>query len=367
MAQTLSISHVQLGAAEERSVVEVLRSGQLAQGPKVEELEHRFAKLTQVAHAVAVSNGTVALIAALQALRLDGDFEVITSPFTFIATVSAVVAAGGTVRFADVADDFTLDPGCVEAVRTPRCAVLLPVHLYGLPADMGALGTIAQRHGIHVVEDAAQAHGAAIDGRPVGSFGTGCFSLYATKNLTTGEGGLVTTDRDDVAERLRLLRNHGMRNRYEYEVLGYNYRMTDLQAAVGLPQLDRYDETVRRRQRNAAILSEGLAGVDGLAVPGVPHGRSHVWHQYTVRVGDGARLGRDALCAGLRERGIESRVYYPKPVYGYAWCRHHPAVRADRAPVAEAMAREVLSLPVHAGLSDSDAGRIVDEVRGLLT
>jgi len=366
MAETLSISDVRLGAPEERSVVEVLRSGQLAQGPKVEELEHRFAKLTQVAHTVAVSNGTVALIAALQSLDLRPGFEVVTSPFTFIATVSSIVAAGGTVRFADLAADFTLDPRHVEETVTPRTAVLLPVHLYGLPADLGALCAIAERTGTHVVEDAAQAHGAAIGGRPVGSFGIGCFSLYATKNLTAGEGGLVTTDRDDIADRLRLLRNHGMRNRYEYEVLGYNYRMTDLQAAIVLPQLDRYDEMVRTRQRNAAILSGGLAGLDGLAVPRVPDGRTHVWHQYTVRIGEGARLGRGALAAALRERRIESRIYYPKPVYEYAWCRHHPSVRAERSPVAEAMAREVLSLPVHAGLSESDVGRIVDEVRGLL-
>jgi dTDP-4-amino-4,6-dideoxygalactose transaminase len=202
MADLLTISEVRLGAAEERSVLEVLRSGQLAQGPKVEELEHRFAKLTEVGHAVAVANGTVALLAALQALQLEPGFEVVTTPFTFIATVSAVVAAGGTVRFADIGPDYNLDPSRVEAVLTDRTAVLLPVHLYGLPADLAALGAIADRAGLHLVEDAAQAHGATFRDRPVGSFGVGCFSLYATKNLTAGEGGLVTTDRDDIAERL---------------------------------------------------------------------------------------------------------------------------------------------------------------------
>ena len=363
----LNVSHVRLGAEEERAVLEVVRSGHLAQGPRVEELEHRFAKLTQVAHTVAVSNGTVALVAALQALDLEPGFEVVTTPFTFIATVSSIVMAGGTARFADVGPDFTLDPARVEEVMTPDCAVLLPVHLYGLPADLDALGAIAERTGTHLVEDAAQAHGATYRGRPVGSFGTGCFSLYATKNLTAGEGGLVTTDSDAVAERLRLLRNHGMRTRYDYDMLGYNYRMTDLQAALVLPQLDRYDETVRLRRRNAGLLSAGLSGVEGLTVPVVPEGREHVWHQYTIRVGPGARLDRDALSAALRERGIESRVFYPKPVYEYAWCQRHPAVRADRTPLAEAMAREVLSLPVHAGLSESDVTRIVEEIRGLLT
>jgi len=363
----LSITQVRFGAAEERSVLDVLRSGQLAQGPKVEELEHRFAKLSQVAHAVAVANGTLALVTALQALELEPGFEVVTSPFTFIATVSSVVAAGGTVRFADIGPDFTLDPARVADALTPRTAVLLPVHLYGLPADMEALVPIAERAGTHLVEDAAQAHGAAVRGRPVGSFGIGCFSLYATKNLTTGEGGLVTTDDDRIAERLRLLRNHGMRTRYDYEVLGWNYRLTDLQAAVALPQLDRFDDMVRARRRNAALLSEGLAGIEGLTIPVVPDGRSHVWHQYTIRIGPTAARGRDALADRLRERDIESRVYYPRPVYGYSWCQRHPAVICEQMPMAEAAAREVLSLPVHAGLAEPDVHRIVDEIRDLLT
>lgn len=362
----VSVSEVRLGADEERAVVAVLRSGHLAQGPRVAELEQRFAKLTQVGHAVAVNNGTTALVAALQALGLPPGFEVVTSPFTFIATVSAVVMAGGVVRFADVAGDFTLDPDRVEEALTPRCAVVLPVHLYGLPADMERFTALAERTGTHLVEDAAQAHGATVRGRPVGSFGTGCFSLYATKNLTSGEGGLVTTDRDDIAERLRLLRNHGMRERYDYEVFGYNYRMTDLQAAIVLPQLDRYEATVRIRARNAALLSEGLSGIEGLTLPVVPEGRSHVWHQYTVRVGAGARLDRDALGVALRERDIETRVFYPRPVYEYGWCREHPAVLAARTPLAEAMAAEVLSLPVHAGLSEPDVARVVEEIRGLL-
>ena len=363
---TVSISEVRLGADEERAVVSVLRSGHLAQGPKVAELEGRFAKLSQVGHAVAVSNGTIALVAALQALRLEPGFEVVTSPFTFIATVSAVVAAGGVVRFADVGPDFNLDPARVEEAVTPQTAVLLPVHLYGLPADMARFTALAERTGAHLVEDAAQAHGATFRGRPVGSFGLGCFSLYATKNLTAGEGGLITTDRDDLAERLRLLRNHGMRERYDYEVFGFNYRMTDLQAAIVLPQLDRYEATVRIRTRHAALLSDGLAGIEGLTIPVVPEGRGHVWHQYTVRVGMGARRSRDELSAALRERGIESRVYYPRPVYDYGWCREHPAVVATRTPLAEAMAGEVLSLPVHAGLSESDVARVVEEIRSLL-
>jgi perosamine synthetase len=366
MTDFLDVTQVRFGAAEERAVLGVLRSGRLAQGPVVEEFEQRFAKLTDVAHAVAVSNGTVALVAALKALDLPPDAEVVTSPFTFIATVSAIVSTGATVRFADIGPDFNLDPDRVEEAVTPRTAALLPVHLYGLPADMDGITAIANRVGAAIVEDAAQAHGATIDGRPVGSFGLGCFSFYATKNLTTGEGGIVTTNSDALADRLRLLRNHGMRAQYEYELLGFNYRMTDLQAAIGLPQLDRFDEISWTRSRNAGVLSEGLAGIEGLTLPRVPARRTHAWHQYTVRVGEGARVDRDTLSAELRKRGIGSRVYYPKPVYEYGWCRDHPQVRAGRAPVAEQIAREVLSLPVHPGLSAADAQRVADEVRGIL-
>ncbi len=244
----IPISTVRLGADEERLVLEVLRSGHLAQGPMVARLEAGFADVARVRHVVAVSSGTTALVAALQALEVGPGQEVVTSPFTFVATLNAILEVGAAPRFADISlRDFCMDPERVADACTSRTRVLMPVHLYGQPADMGRLVPIAQERSIAVVEDAAQAHGAELDGRAVGSFGLGCFSLYATKNVTTGEGGLVTTDDEALADRLRLLRNQGMRNRYEYEVPGHNYRLTDLQAAVGIPQLERLATTTSAR------------------------------------------------------------------------------------------------------------------------
>jgi perosamine synthetase len=360
----ISISAVHLGEEEERVVLEVLRSGHLAQGPMVQQLEAAFAQLCGVRHAVAVSSGTTALVAALQALELRPGDEVVTSPFTFVATLNAILECGATARFADIdAADFTVDPAAVEAVLSDRTRVVMPVHLYGHPAALGAIVPLADRHGAAVVEDAAQAHGATVAGRPVGSFGMGCFSLYATKNVTTGEGGVVTTDDQALADRLRLLRNQGMRAPYRYEVAGHNYRLTDLQAAVGVPQLGRLDDLTACRRANAARLSEGLAGLPGLRLPAVAPGRTHVFHQYTVRVGADAPIGRDALVRALADRGIATGVYYPTVVFDADCYRRHPRVVSESVPQAEAAAREVVSLPVHPSLSAGDLERIVAAVR----
>ena len=281
----INISEVRLGVEEESGVLEVLRSGRLAQGPKVEELERLFAQAHGAAFAVAVNNGTTALVAAIRALDLEPGDEVVTSPFSFVATLNSILEAGATARFADVGDDFCLDPVSVEALIGPRTKAILPVHLFGLPADMDALSGIAQRHGLAIIEDAAQAHGAMVGDRPVGTYGLACFSLYATKNITSGEGGIITTNDADQAERLRILRNQGMRVRYEYVMAGHNYRMTELQAAVAIPQMHRLNEINGRRRANARRLTEGLTGIPGLRLPVEPEGRTHVFHQYTVRVG----------------------------------------------------------------------------------
>lgn len=364
----IPISAVRIGEEEERLVLEVLRSGRLAQGPMVERLEREFAPLAGAAHAVAVANGTVALEAALGALGVGPGDEVLTSPFTFIATSNAVLRTGASVRFADIRlDDFCLDPAQLEARLTPRTRVLLPVHLYGQVADMDPLLELARRRGLLVLEDAAQAHLATYRGRPAGSFGDAAtFSLYATKNLQSGEGGIVTTGRDEVADRLRLLRNQGMRARYEYEMVGDNHRLTDVQAAIAVPQLARLRELTERRRRNASFLSEGLAEVPGLVTPQAMPGREHVWHQYTVRVTEEAKLDRDAALSGLAERGVGAGVYYPRPLYDYAAYRELERVDHDPMPNAERACREVLSLPVHPYLSEDDLERIVAAVRDLL-
>ena len=342
-------------------VTEVLRSGVLAQGPMVRRLEDGFAEVAGVPYAVAVSSGTAALVAALQVLGVGPGDEVVTSPFTFVATLNAILHSGATVRFADVTTrDYCVDPDAVAAAVTPRTAVLLPVHLYGQPADLGSLAPLAARHGLALVEDAAQAIGATFADRPAGGYGVGCFSLYATKNVTTAEGGVVTTSDAGLADRLRLLRNQGMRARYRYELPGHNYRMTDLHAAVGIPQLARLGDITAARRRNAEHLSKNLAGLPGLVVPTVLPGRTHVWHQYTVRVTEAARVSRDELAARLAELGVGTGIYYPRLAFDYDCYRDHPRVLVDEMPVATALTGQVLSLPVHPGLGDTDLTSIVD-------
>jgi dTDP-4-amino-4,6-dideoxygalactose transaminase len=314
---------------------------------------------------VAVANGTVALVAALRVLGVGPGDEVVTSAFTFVATLNAILECGAQARFADIdAHTFNVDPQSLEEMCTERTRVVMPVHLYGQPADMAAVTKIAERYGSTVVEDAAQAHGAQINGRGVGGFGVGTFSFYATKNITTGEGGMVTTNSDDIADRLRLLRNHGMRARYQYESVGTNLRLTDVQAAIALPQLARLDAAIERRQANAARLTAGLADLAGLVTPTVVPGCRHVFHQYTIRVTGEAPLDRNALAAQLASRGVQSGIYYPRVVFDYDCYREHPNVVASDVPRARAAASQVLSLPVHPGLSDADVDQVVEAVRG---
>jgi perosamine synthetase len=363
----IPISAVRLGPEAERLAVEVIRSGMIAQGPMVQRLEDRFAELVGVRHAVAVNNGTTALVAALQVLDVAPGDEVITSPFTFVASLNAILEAGATARFADIGvDDFCVDPAAVAATIGPRTRALMPVHLYGQPADMSAFVTLRDEHGLHLVEDAAQAHGATVAGRGAGTFGLGCFSFYGTKNLTTGEGGMITTDDDALADRLRVLRNQGMRARYQYEMAGHNYRLTDLQAAIALPQLADYAQTLAGRRRNAARLGDGLGDVAGLRVPRQMPGRGHVWHQYTVLITDESPVDREELIARLTEMGVGCGVYYPRLVFDYACYRDHPRVVADQMPVAQRVTERCLSLPVHQHLSESDVDTVIAAVREVM-
>lgn len=360
----IAITEVRFDSEVEQEVLEVIRSGVVAQGPVVKRLEDDFASMIGAGHCVAVNNGTTALIAALQVLNLQPGDEVLTSPFTFVATLNAILDAGATARFVDIGtDDFNVDPAGLDAAVTERTKVLMPVHLYGQCADMASIVATAECHGLHLVEDAAQAHGATYFGRHAGTFGIGCFSLYATKNLTAGEGGFVTTHDDAVADRLRVLRNQGMRARYQYEMVGNNFRMTDLNAALCLPQLGRYDEVVARRQGNADRLREGLGELDGLVLPQQLDGRRHVWHQFTVLVTDEAPVDRDALSEALSAAGIGSGIYYPKLVFDYACYREDPRVVAADVPIAQRVSSQCLSLPVHQHLSGPDIDRIIASVR----
>ena len=360
----ISITEVRFDAEVERQVLEVIRSGVVAQGPVVKRLEDEFASMIGAEHCVAVNNGTTALIAALRVLDLQPGDEVLTSPFTFVATLNAILDAGATAKFVDInPKDFNLDPGHLDAAINERTKVLMPVHLYGQCADMEPIVAAANRHGLDLVEDAAQAHGAGYFGRQAGTFGIGCFSLYATKNLTAGEGGFVTTDDPVVADRLRVLRNQGMRARYEYEMAGNNFRMTDLNAALCLPQLSGYREMVNQRRNNAAQLQAGLGDLDGLVLPQEQVGRDHVWHQFTVLVDDDAPVDRDTLAEALTRAGIGTGIYYPRLVFDYDCYRNDPRVVATDVPVAERTTQRCLSLPVHQHLSQADVDRIVSTIR----
>jgi dTDP-4-amino-4,6-dideoxygalactose transaminase len=360
----IPITRVQFGIEEEELVLEVLRSGSIAQGPKVKQLEEEFAATFGLDHVIAVNNGTTALVGALEVLDLQPGDEVLTTPFTFVATLNAILEAGATATFADIREeDFNLDPGSVRERITTRTKVLAPVHLYGQMADMQPIEALAHDHGLRILEDAAQSHGATYQGRAAGSYGLGTFSLYATKNLTTGEGGLIVTDDAELADRLRVLRNQGMRARYEYEVAGHNYRLTDLQAAVGIPQLARYASIVETRRRNAARLTEGIADAPGIVVPRQLPGREHVWHQYTIRVTEDARVDRSEFVERLTELGIGSGAYYPRLVTDYDAYRRHPRVSVADTPVAARIAREVVSLPVHHHLADDELDAVISAVR----
>jgi perosamine synthetase len=364
----IPITVVRPGADEEALVLQVLRSGMLAQGPMVERFEGCCREMTGAAHAVAVNNGTSALTVAIEALGLGPGDEVITSPFTFVATLNAIIESGATVRFADIdAADFNMDPATLSTLVSPRTRVVMPVHLYGQSAPMDRIAPVADAAGAMIIEDAAQAHGAAIGGRPVGTYGMATFSFYATKNLQCGEGGVVTTNDAELAGRIRLLRNQGMRARYQYEVPGHNYRMTDLAAAVAIPQFARLPEIVAARATNAARYSEAFEGIEGLVSPRTCAGRVHAWHQYTLRILPTAKLGRDAFVEALGGFGIGAGIYYPRLVYDYDCFRGHPLVKVGDEPVAREVVTQVVSLPVHQHLSESEVDEVIDAVRSLLT
>ncbi|MDH3682718.1 MAG: DegT/DnrJ/EryC1/StrS family aminotransferase [Acidimicrobiia bacterium] len=359
----IRISEPVIGDAEEKLVLEVLRSGRLVQGPMVERFEESVREAVGAAEAIAVNNGTSALVAALQAHGVGRGDEAILPPFTFVATLNALLQVGATPRFADIGSDFNIDPESLERVISPTTRVVMPVHLYGLPSDLAAIRATAEQVGALVIEDAAQALGAAVDGVSIGATGTSCFSFYATKILTTGEGGLVATDDPLVAEHLRILRNQGQRDRYDYAFVGHNYRMTELQAALGVAQMGRMSELIEQRRINATELTERLQGVDGLVLPRELPGRLHVYHQYTVRVTAEARLARDALAERLRAHGIECGVYYPRPVFDYPCFRHDPRLGNPHVPEAVLASGQVLSLPVHPALDAHDIDRISSLVR----
>jgi dTDP-4-amino-4,6-dideoxygalactose transaminase len=351
-----------IGEEEIAAAVRVLRSGQVVQGPEVAAFEEEFGQLVDGRYCVAVNSGTSALWLALLGLGIGAGDEVIVPSFSFAATANAVRLVGATPVFADIEPgSFCLDPEAVADAITPLTAAVMPVHLYGHPAAMDRIVPLAERHGLALVEDAAQAHAATLDGHPVGGFGAaGCFSFYPTKNMHALEGGMVTVADPELARRLRLLRNQGMERRYANEVVGANLRLTDVAAAIGRVQLGRLPAWTAARQANAKTLD---AGIRRLVTPPVADGAQHVYHQYTVRVPGNGRPDRDAVQQALTGRGVGSAVYYPTPIHRLAPFR--TAASGADLPETERASAEVLSLPVHPSLTRSELDRVVGAVNAL--
>ncbi|MDO9224759.1 MAG: DegT/DnrJ/EryC1/StrS family aminotransferase [Pseudomonadota bacterium] len=350
-----------VGQDEIDAVVRVLQSGMLAQGPEVAAFEKAFADYCGVKHAVAMNSGTAAIHAMLAALGIGPDDEVITTPFTFVATASPVLMCGARPIFVDIDPaTFNLDPESVRAAITPRTKAILAVHLFGLPADWARLQEIADQHGLPLLEDACQAVGAKWQDRRAGALGRmGAFSTYATKNLSTGEGGLLTTDDDELADFARRFRHHGQPagTRYVYAHLGYNYRMTDMSAAIGRCQLEKIEAWNTRRREIGARYNAAFAGVPCLAVPEAAAGYEHVYHLYSLRIQGDRQKFQDALTA----KGVGNGVYYPIPLYrtalfeGMGW-------RPEDFPVCEQVAAEIVSIPCHPALSDEDVQQVITAV-----
>jgi len=359
-AVTIPIARPQLGPEEEQAVLEVMRSGALAQGEKVRQFEEAFAATVGAQFGIATCNGTAALYLALLAHGIGPGDEVITSPLTFIATANAIRHTGATPVFADVDDTLNLDVEAAARLVGPRTRAIVPVHLHGNPCDMPAIVALAEERGIAMIQDACQAVGATIHGRPLGSFGTAVYSLYATKNITTGEGGMVITNDHGIARICASLRHQAYSSDqpYVHDAVGYNFRMTEMEAAIGLVQLRKLPSINARRRALAHAYDTTVW--DGYPRPRTLPGHHHVYHQYTLRVPHHSRVSRDEVRQELEQNGIATGVYYPVPVH------LQPPYRADgktaRCPEAERAAREMFSIPVHPCVSDEDCAVVAERL-----
>lgn len=349
---------------EKEAVMDVLESGQLAQGKKVGEFEKRFSEFIGSKNALATNSGTSALHCALYAAGISEGDEVITVPFTFIATVNSILFVGAKLVLVDIKEDtFNIDIDKIEEKITDKTKAILTVDLFGQPVDYDSLRKIADKYNLVIVEDACQAHAAEYKGKKAGVLGDiACFSFYATKNMICGEGGMITTNNERFADKCRLFRNHGQSEikRYYHEDIGYNYRMMDLQAAIGIEQLKKLEGFTEKRIRNARLLSEGLKDVKEITVPFIGDDVKHVFHQYTLVCGE--TVDRDKLLDFLKEKGIGANVYYPVPLH----LQDHIAkfgYKEGDFPVSERMSRKVLSLPVHPSVSEEEIRLMVDTIK----
>jgi dTDP-4-amino-4,6-dideoxygalactose transaminase len=351
----IPINLPKIGEEEIQAVVKVMRSGYLTSGlgagPVVTQFESNFAKFAGAKHAIAVNTGTAALHAAIAAVGVKSGDEVILPSFTFVATAEAVVLAGGKPVFADIdPETYNIAPAAIEKAVTKKTKALVPVDLYGLSADMKPIREIAAKHALAVVEDAAQAHGLTYKGKPPGAFAdAACWSLYASKNMTTGEGGVVTTNDDKTAEVVKMVRTHGEKAKYASEILGCNYRMSEIQAAIGVVQLEKLPSFVAKRQENAQSLTEILSKSDKLCLPAEPKGGKHSWYLYTARLYNGTETARNRLLDELHKKGIGAEAYYVNPVHQMPYYQN--SFGMQKLPETEKAAKQVFSLPVHPGVT----------------
>ncbi|MFH1789420.1 MAG: DegT/DnrJ/EryC1/StrS aminotransferase family protein [Candidatus Altiarchaeota archaeon] len=348
-----------LGEEEKKAVAQVIESGVIAEGPKVAEFEKAFAKYVGTKYAVATSTGTSALHLALLAAGVKEKDEVVLPSFSFVASANTVVFCQAKPVFADIEEEtYTLDVKEAKEKITGKTKAIIPVHLYGHPAQMDEIRELADERGLAVIEDACQAHGAGYRGKKAGSLGdAGCFSFYPSKNMTTGEGGMITTDNEEIAEYTRTLRNHGRSVDGSHDVLGFNYRMTDLAAAIGLIQLRRLEGFNEKRIRNAEYLTGKLEGIDWIKTPAVKKDCRHVFHQYTIKVD---RRGRDRVLEILQEKSVGAAVYYRTPI-------HKQELYSDKVslPVTEDCAKSVLSLPIHPQVSETELDFIAGTLKSI--
>ena len=366
----IPINLPKIGEEEVQAVDKVLRSGMLTSGlgagPMVTEFEKNFAKFAGVKHAVAVNTGTAALHSAIVASGVKQGDEVILPSFTFVATAEAVVLAGAKPVFADInPETYNLSPSAVEKAVTKNTKAILPVDLYGFSADMKPLREIAVKHGLALVEDAAQAHGATYDGKPAGAFAdAACWSLYASKNITTGEGGVITTNNDQIAETLRMIRTHGEKAKYSSLMLGTNYRMSEMQAAIGNVQLQKLPSFVAKRRQNVQQLTKILEKSRRLVLPSESKDRQHSWYLYTARLKDGSETERNRLVEALKKKEIGAEVYYINPVHQMPYYREN--FGSAKLPETDKASKQVFSLPIHPGVTEEQIGYIGKTVLSLL-
>lgn len=366
----IPINLPKIGEEEIEAVVKVMRSGYLTSGlgagPMVTQFEKNFANFAGAKHSVAVNTGTAALHSAVVAAGVKSGDEVILPSFTFVATAEAVVMAGGKPVFADInPETYNIAPSAIEKAITKKTKILLPVDLYGLSADMKPIREISAKRGLSIVEDAAQAHGLTYNGKPPGFFAdAACWSLYASKNMTTGEGGVTTTNDDKIDETLRMIRTHGEKAKYASQMLGYNYRMSEMQAAIGVVQLEKLPAFVAKRRANAKRLTKILEKTDKLRLPQEPKGYQHSWYLYTVRLVNGTLSERNRILEELKKKGIGAEAYYVNPVHLMPYYLN--SFGATTLPETEKAAKQVFSLPIHPGVTEEQVDYIGETLLQLL-